>query len=164
MRRMLWTTVAALAVAQGAEAFDVVRDGRCAVRFAGVAGGAERAFATNEFYRIVRAVTGAEPVADAPNEIAFRVEPALGPSDTYAIRVEKAARGERLWLAGNSDLSCWFEKADRLEQLGCRWFWPGADGEYLPDATRDLSLAVTARRSTAASTTARTSRCPPSRP
>ena len=150
MRRMLWTTVVALAVAQGAEAFDVVRDGRCAVRFAGVADGAERAFATNEFFRVVRTVTGAEPMADAPNEIAFRVDPSLGPSDTYEIRVEKAAAGERLWLAGNSDVSCWFAMVDLLEQLGCRWFWPGADGEYLPDATRNLSLAVTARLSTAA--------------
>lgn len=150
MRRMLWTTVVALAVAQGAEAFDFVRDGRCAVRFAGVADGAERAFATNEFFRVVRAVTGAEPMADAPNEIAFRVDPSLGPSDTYEIRVEKAAAGERLWLAGNSDVSCWFAMVDLLEQLGCRWFWPGADGEYLPDATRNLSLDIVPRRSTAA--------------
>ena len=149
LRRFL-IAVAALTVAQGAFAFDFVRDGRCAVRFEGVADGTERAFATNEFYRIIRAVTGAESVADAPNVIAFRVDPSLGPSDTYAIRVEKTARGARLFLVGNSDLSCWFAMADVLEQLGCRWFWPGADGEYLPDATRNLLLAETTRQSTAA--------------
>lgn len=139
-----------LAFAGSATAFDFVRDGVCRVRVEGVVDGPARREATNELFRVLEAVTEARPTPSAPNVVTFRVDPALGESDTYAIRVMPCAGGERLELVGNSDLSCWFAMVDLLEQLGCRWFWPGADGEYLPAPAKDLSLDVQARRSTAA--------------
>lgn len=143
-------TLACAAFATSAAAFDLVRDGVCRVCVDGVEDGVERIEATNELFRVLKAVTGVRPASSAPNVIAFRVDPALGPSDTYEIRTAKGSDGERIELVGNSDLSCRFAMVDLLEQLGCRWFWPGADGEHLPASTKDLTLDVKPHRSTAA--------------
>ena len=147
MKRMIGVAaVMAAAVVQGAE-FALVKDGVAQVRFEGVMEPAQ-ALATNEFHRIVEKVTGAKPNAVAPNVIRFAVDPSLGGSDTYEIREE--GRGKSIVLVGNNVRSTWFAMLDLLGQLGCRWFWEGPDGEFLPPASKDLSLDVKAKKTTAA--------------
>ena len=147
--------VAAALVAGSAMAFDFVKDGVSQVTFEGADRPALQ-LAVKEYNRIVEKTTGAKAAAAAPNRIAFAVTPGLGESDTYEIRVESwtdaktGAAGERLWLVGNNERSCWFAMCDILGQMGCRWFWEGEAGEYLPSPTKDLSLADPARKTTAA--------------
>ena len=142
-------------VASRASAFDLVKDGVSQVVFEG-AGRPAQELAVREYDRIVEQVTGAKPARSAPNRIAFAVTPDLGTNDTYEIRVESwkdektGATGKRLWLVGNNERSCWFAMCDLLEQLGCRWFWDGTEGEYLPAPTRNLSLADPVIKTTAA--------------
>lgn len=132
-------------------AFVLVEDGVSHVRFEGVTAPAME-LATGECARVVKAVTGATTGDDAtaPNVIAFRVDSALGESDTYAIRVAPCTRGERLELVGNNARSCWFAMADVLGQLGCRWYWEGDEGEYFPPPAKSLSLDVQEKKTTAA--------------
>ena len=147
--------VAAALVAGSAMAFDFVKDGVSQVTFEGADRPALQ-LAVKEYNRIVEKTTGAKATAAAPNRIAFAVTPELGENDTYEIRVEgwtdakTGASGERLWLVGNNERSCWFAMCDILGQMGCRWFWEGEEGEYLPTPTKDLSLADPARKTTAA--------------
>lgn len=137
-------------IAMAAQGFVLVDDGVSRVHFEGVSAPAME-LATNEYARIVKAVTGAGMAnSESPNVIAFLVDPTLGGSDTYEMRVVPSASGERLELIGNNVRSCWFAMVDLLGQLGCRWYWEGDDGEYLPPKSRNLSLDVRQRRTTAA--------------
>ena len=133
------------ATVPSARAFDFVRDGVCQVKFEGCACPAQ-VLATNEFFRIVKEVTGATPNPAATNLIRFVVDPSLGGSDTYEIREE----GKDIVLAGNNERSTWFAMVDLLMQLGCRWYWQGKEGEYLPTPTKDLRLENYGRKTTAA--------------
>ena len=138
--------VAALFVAGSASAIDFVKDGRLNVRFEGV-DVPETAFARSEFLRITDAVTGCGTNAAAgAGAIALSVDPSLGSGDTFRIE----AKGGRMTIAGSNPKSVGFGIFETLERLGCRWFWAGPDGEYLPAPAKTLSLADFSCRSTAA--------------
>lgn len=155
MRMKLMALAAGLLAAGGGYGFTFVRDGVAQVAFEGADFPAAQ-LAVKEYARIVEKITGAplpSPGADAPSRIAFALAPGLGTNDTYEIRVApraEASGGERLVLAGNNQRSCWFAMCDLLEQLGCRWFWEGEDGEFLPTPAKDLALANPRVRTTAA--------------
>ncbi|MGN0834054.1 MAG: DUF4838 domain-containing protein [Kiritimatiellia bacterium] len=130
------------------QAVDLVRNGRLNVRLEGV-DVPETAFARAEFERILDAVTGCGTQPDASRAggvIRLVVDPALGDGDTFRI----VAQGEGMTIAGSNPESVGFGLFELLERLGCRWYWAGPDGEYLPEPTNCLALADFAVTSTAA--------------
>ena len=134
MNRTLLGVAMAL-VAGNALAFDLVKNGVSQVSIeAGPTAG--ETFARDEFLRIVKAVTGAGTNAAAPNRIVLKIDPSLGALDAFSIATE----GRTMTLAGSNSRSVVFAMDELLERLGCRWFWPGEDGEYLPAPTKDLAL------------------------
>lgn len=147
MKRILtFVGLCGAACSLSAQPFALVEDGVSRVRFEGVTAPA-MALAVSECNRVIKAVTGADAAdARAPNVIAFRIDPALGASDTYAIRADAS----RVELVGNNARSCWFAMVDLLNQLGCRWFWEGDEGEFLPPPAKTLRLDVKPKKTTAA--------------
>ena len=116
--------------------FVLAKDGACQVRFdCGTTKG--ETFATNDFSRILAAVTGAKPNPSAPNAIVLRIDPALGPRDAFRVDSPDA---KTLMVRASNSRSVVFAMDAVWEALGCRWFWPGQDGEYLPAPTKDLAL------------------------
>ena len=134
-RAMAAALVLALPVA--APALDFVRDGRLNVRFDAPAP-AEADFAEREFFRVLDAVTGcgAKPAPGAA-AIVCTVNPALGPGDAFKLSV----RADGVAIAGANPESVGYAIFELLERLGCRWFWPGPDGEFLPPRASTLALA-----------------------
>ena len=134
-------------------ALDLVRNGEARFSISSGESGAER-FAAAELARVVKAVTGAEPLTnDAPVRVVIgtpadnpelaaalaRLGIVLDPekNDTVVVR----AGTNVLYCAGNNPRAAMCAAFTLLDHLGCRWFWPGDDGEYLPAPTRDLAVA-----------------------
>ena len=142
VRRALLCFVAATGLAcRAQEPLDIVKGGRLAARF--VCGGTPaELLASNEYYRIIREVTGcavdAAAQAAAPNRIEIRIEGDPDANDT--IRISRDATTVR--LTGNNARCAAGATYRLLEELGCRWFWADADGEYLPGARKDLSVGA----------------------
>lgn len=151
MKRILtFVGLCGAACSLSAQPFALVENGVSRVRFEGVTAPA-MALAVSECNRVIKAVTGADAAREsAPNVIAFRVDPTLGESDTYEISVSPEAGAGRVELVGNNARSCWFAMVDLLNQLGCRWFWEGDEGEFLPPPAKTLRLDVKPKKTTAA--------------
>lgn len=95
--------------------------------------------ASGEFYRIMTAVTGC-PTSDAAktaalNRIRFRIEGDKNANDTISI----TRKGNAITLTGNNARAAGGAMYRLLEELGCRWYWPGEDGEYLPPESGTLA-------------------------
>lgn len=72
----------------------------------------------------------------------------LPDDDTETLAVKTI--GNKLYLAGNQPRGVLYAVYSFLgEELGCRWFWPGDDGEFIPAKTT-WSLPEINRHSTAA--------------
>lgn len=142
-------------------ALDLVKDG--SPRISVESGSTEpEKKAVAEFKRIIKAVSGAE-VGRTPAENRLVIgTPETNPriaaeasflgldkksaSDVFSLKT----KGNVIYAAGNNPRSAMFAVFELLEQLGCRWFWPGADGEYLPAPSKNLSVGKLAIRSEAA--------------
>ena len=132
-------------------ALDIVTDGIARIELESGTALPEKT-AVNEFKRIIKAVTGSEiGNGKAPNKLVIgtpETNPAIAKeavflgldkkqdTDVFALKT----KGNIIYAAGNNPRSAMFAVFELLEQLGCRWFWPGKDGEYLPAATKNLSV------------------------
>ena len=154
IRKIALAGVLAL-VCESATALDLVRNGEARFCVSSGESGPEL-FAARELARIARAVTGAEPLTNgAPVRVVIgtpggngkiaaalaRHGIALDPAtnDTVAVVADGAANA--LYCAGNNPRSAIFAAFTLLDHLGCRWFWPGKDGEFLPSPSKNLSVA-----------------------
>ena len=157
---------AAVAGKAEGEQFPVVRNGQpaCSVVVAANAGKIEQQAAA-ELVRCVRVISGAElPLVSDPAAVrtaltgarpvivvgqqallalpelkqqlarATKPNPVLRADAIVAVR-----RGNRVYLAGNSDEAHYYAVAELLHRWGCRWYMPGEMGECLPV---DRNLAV----------------------
>ena len=117
--------------------FDLVRDGRLAVRV-DCGDSAEEQFAKAEFLRIMDAVTGCgtNESATAAGRIVIKVDPSPDAVDACAVRFDRTD----VFLTGNNPFAAKFAMWELLERLGVRWYWPGTDGEYLPAKTKTLAI------------------------
>ena len=123
--------------------FPLVRGGQLVSRIVAEEGPAQ-ALAEREYRRLMKKITDcdadAAAYAAAEGVIELRVDPAIGEGDTYEVRRETVDGRERLVLCGSNGRSTWFALMEVMERIGCRWFWPGDDGEYLPPKTGDLGV------------------------
>lgn len=115
---------------------DFVTDGVLRVRLEGTAG-EQTAFAKAEFLRVMDAVTGSGTNACAgAAPLSLAIDPLLGAGDVFRI----VAQDGRMAITGSNDAALSAGVFEVLERLGCRWFWPGEDGEYLPAPAKTLAL------------------------
>ncbi len=134
-----------------ASALDLVKDGVARISVESGATAPEKK-AADEFRRIVKAVTGAEIGSgkaanrliigtpetnpEVAKEAAFLGLDKKQQTDVFTLKT----KGNVIYAAGNNPRSAMFAVFELLERLGCRWFWPGKDGEYLPAPAKDLSV------------------------
>ena len=154
-------TLALCAGILSAAALDLVKDGSPRISVESGSTAPEKK-AVAEFKRIIKAVSGAE-VGNTPAENRLVIgTPETNPriaaessflgldkksgSDVFSLKT----KGNVIYAAGNNPRSAMFAVFELLEQLGCRWFWPGADGEYLPAPSKNLSVGKLDIRSEAA--------------
>ena len=138
-----------------ASALDLVKDGKALFSVEAEDLGPER-FAASEITRVVEAITGAEPLTNgAPVRIvigtpagspeiagaAARHGIALDPATNDTVAVVADAAAGALYCAGNNPRAAMCAAFTLLDHLGCRWFWPGEDGEFLPSPSKDLAVA-----------------------
>ncbi len=134
-----------------ASALDLVKDGIAQISVESGATPSEQK-AVDEFKRVMKTVTGAEVGSGkAANKLVIGT-PETNPEvakETAFLGLDKKqqtdvftlkTKGNVIYAAGNNPRSAMFAVFELLEQIGCRWFWPGADGEYLPAPTRNLSV------------------------
>ncbi|HJN18473.1 MAG TPA: DUF4838 domain-containing protein, partial [Armatimonadota bacterium] len=98
------------------------------------AGPTER-LAVDEIGRYVERMTGAKlPVVEEPGPtgaaIAVRARATEG--EGFSI----AARGSQITIEGDGPIGCLYGAYELLERLGCRWVFPGAQGEVVPRRSR----------------------------
>jgi len=104
------------------------------------------AFAAEELQRYIERISGArlalQKAGESSGPYVVRIGPAKGLSpgdesisvnDTDAFRLVVKEGG--IVLAGVNPRSTLYAAYDLLERLGCRWFLPGEDGEYVPRKT-----------------------------
>ena len=117
----------------------LVEGGRLQMRVA-CGGTPAELLASNEYYRIVRKVTGcttdAAAQAAAPKRIQIRI--AGDPEANDTVRIFRDEKG--VVLEGNNARAASGAMYRFLEELGCRWYWADKDGEYLPAETPNLVL------------------------
>lgn len=151
---MLKSTISAVLAASAMfslTAFDLVKDG--VAQFTISAGKTpSETKAVSELSRIIKSVTGADIQKGKPVNKVVIGTPATNPEiakeakflgldkqfDTDVISIK--FKGNTLYAAGNNPRSAMFAVFEVLEQLGCRWFFDGPDGEYLPEKTKNLIL------------------------
>lgn len=138
-------TIASLA------AFDLVKDG--VAQFTVSAGKTpSETKAVAELQRIVKNITGADlkngksvnklviGTPDTNPEIAKEAK-FLGLDKSFETDVISIkTRGNTMYIAGNNPRSAMYAVFEVLEQIGCRWFFDGPDGEYLPAKNKNLSV------------------------
>jgi hypothetical protein len=115
------------------------------------------ALAAGELRRYIERISGAQlplrTIRRSPNLLSIGaaqdsapdVQPPEGADDSFRI----AITAEGAAMVGANPRSTLYAAYDLLERLGCRWFFPGEDGEYVP-AARTLALAAGVSVSTAA--------------
>ncbi len=160
MLKKILTGVMSILVVFAASALDLVKDGHAKIELFPGSGAPEKT-AAEEFRRIIRSVTGAEVGSGAPNRLVIGT-PETNPeiakeakflgldkkekNDTFVLKT----KDNTIYAGGNNSRSAMFAVFELLEQLGCRWFWPGKDGEFLPSPTKNLTIGNLNLRSTAA--------------
>ena len=154
-------TLALCAGILGAAALDLVKDGSPRISVESGSTAPEKK-AVAEFKRIIKAVSGAEAGSSpAENRLVIgtpETNPRIAAEASFLGLDKKSAsdvfslktKGNVIYAAGNNPRSAMFAVFELLEQLGCRWFWPGADGEYLPAPSKNLSVGKLDIRSEAA--------------
>lgn len=168
IRSLLWMFALSL-LAWGAHAqtapLQVVQDGRplASVVVAADAGELEKAAAA-DLVKYVEMMSGARlplvtvaPGMRAPAGPALVLgKAALAEDSSLASRLGAAARknpvvnadaivmrrrGDRVYLAGNSDRAHYFAASKLLQDWGCRWYMPTEFGEVVPEQ-RDLTIGA----------------------
>jgi hypothetical protein len=151
---------AAIAGGEAADALVVVSGAKChATIVVSAAPGENERRAAADLAKYIKMITGAEPaVADTAESIAaalagdkpllivgqeaLRVQPQLRAALNGVIKKNPHLRtdgivlrraGNRVFLAGNNDLSHYFAVAELLRLWGCRWYMPTEFGECIPD-------------------------------
>ena len=134
-----------------ASALELVKDGVAQISVESGATAPEKN-AVDEFKRIMKTVTGAEiGSGKAVNKLIIgtpETNPAVAKEAAFLGLDKKQqtdvftlkTKGNVIYAAGNNPRSAMFAVFELLERLGCRWFWPGSDGEYLPAPTKNLSV------------------------
>ena len=132
---------AALLTGSDSEPLALVQDGKLAARLECGNTPAEL-LASNEYYRIVKAVTGCEvdaaAQAAAPNRIVIKITGDPEANDEIRIVRDKTTIG----LVGNNARCAAGAMYRLLEEVGCRWYWADKDGEYLPSERKNLSVGT----------------------
>lgn len=151
---MLKSTISSILAASAIfslTAFDLVKDG--VAQFTISAGKTpSETKAVSELSRIIKSVTGADIQKGKPVNKLVIGTPATNPeiakeakflgldqsfeTDVISIKI----KGNTLYAAGNNPRSAMFAVFEILEQMGCRWFFDGPDGEYLPAKSKNLSV------------------------